>query len=436
MGHKKLVVLSLDALQSGDLALLATMPHFSQILGKASVVKNIREIYPTLTYPIHTTILTGVHPDKHGIPHNQKPGITRDEPDWSIMGSDWYWYRENLKVKTLVDAVWEDGRTASSVLWPVTAGETRGYNIPEIWPVKVRKEDPRAVYEKAASPAAVERYYEPYISHYNWKSNGDMMYYGVDIAIDILKNEKPDFHLHHIVHLDHARHVHGDQGPAIDECLRELDIIVGRIIDATKEAGTYEDTNFVLLGDHGQIDIATLFNLNILLAERGLITLSPDGKPTDFDAYSFSAGFSTHIMLREGADETLWAKVYKTLLELKESYPQYIESVFTAQEIHKAEGLAGEMAFVVEGTLGTMFYNSLTGDTIIPSTSPKYNLYKANHGYHPDKGEKPPFLAFGPSVKEGVIIEQGDILDECPTLAALLGVTLPGMEGKPFPILK
>ena len=56
---KKLIVLSLDALQTGDLDLLFQLPYCSQLAEKCAIVKNVREIYPTLTYPIHTAIVAG-----------------------------------------------------------------------------------------------------------------------------------------------------------------------------------------------------------------------------------------------------------------------------------------------------------------------------------------------------------------------------------------
>ena len=145
MKHK-LIVISLDALQTGDLDLLETLPYASKWLKHAAIARNVREIYPTLTYPIHTTLITGVYPETHGIIHNQKASISPDEPDFSLMGSDWYWEKKFVKVPTLVDAVFADGRTAASVNWPVTAGDKRGCNCPEIWPVKALQEDPREVY--------------------------------------------------------------------------------------------------------------------------------------------------------------------------------------------------------------------------------------------------------------------------------------------------
>ena len=432
---KKLVVLSFDALQTNDLALLSTLPYFSALLKRAAVVRNVREIYPTLTYPIHTTLITGMHPDRHGIPHNQKASISPDDPDFSIMGSDWYWEKESIRVPTLVDAVIADGGSVATVLWPVTAGETRGYNIPEIWPVRGRGQDPRAVYEKAASANVMEEYYDRYISHYNWVNNEDMMYYGVELALEILREKKPDLLLCHVVHLDHVRHVYGDEGREVNECLRELDIIAGRFLRAAREAGTLDETNFVILGDHGQIDISNVFHLNAALREHGLIRTDESGLVAGYDAYGFSAGFSAQVMLRDPQDAAMRETVHAVLLALQEQYGMYIERVYTAEQVRAEEGLGGGFSFVLEGTEGTLFLNAPDAPLIVPFGSPEYKSYRAMHGHHPAKGNKPPFIAFGPDIAP-VTLDAGDMLDICPTLAKLSRVELADMEGKPFPIFK
>jgi predicted AlkP superfamily pyrophosphatase or phosphodiesterase len=426
----KLVVLSFDALQTNDLDLLSRLPYFSEILKKAAVVRNIREIYPTLTYPIHTTILTGVYPDKHGIAHNQKASISPEEPDWSIMGSDWYWEKDNIRGRTLVDAVWERGGTAASVSWPVTAGEKRGYNVPEIWPARGRQQSAREVFEKSSSPLAMEAYYERYISHYDWSSNEDLRIYAVEIALDILKKHKPDLLLCHVVHLDHIRHLYGDQGREVDDCLKQLDVIAERFIQATREAGTFDQTNFVILGDHGQIDVAAVFNLNVALKDMGLIRTDADGNPLSYEAYSFSAGFSTQIVLADPEDARLEEKTLSALLDVQKRYPQYIERIYTADEAAAEERLKGNFSFV------TFFQNSLTDPLLIHFGTPEYQYYRAMHGHHPSKGDKPPLIAFGPDIMPGVRLANGGMIEICPTLAQLLGVDMPEAEGNPLPILK
>ena len=432
----RLIVLSYDALQSNDVDVLARLPYCSEAFRRASIVKSVREVYPTLTYPIHTSIITGVKPAIHGVFHNQRSSIQPECPNWNIMGSDWYWEKDSVRVPTLVDAAFESSRTVATISWPVTAGDMRGVNLPEIWPTPDSAESPRALFTHTASPRAMELFYDKYFDHFDWSNNEDLVEYAVEAGFDAVRYLKPDLLLCHVVHMDHFRHMYGDQGPEVDMCLRMLDVVTGRFIQAAKDAGTFDETNFVILGDHGQIDIRALFNLNVLLREAGLIDVDEAGNALDYRAYSFSAGFSTHINLKNGGDPVLAERVLECLLDIKARYPEYIERVYTAGEVLDEECLSGDFSFVVEGILGTQFENDLTGAVAIPKDSPEYHSYEANHGHHPDKGPKPPFIAFGPDVKEGVRIDRGDMMDECPTLAALLGVDMPGLPGTPFPILK
>ncbi len=432
----KLIVLSVDAMQTNDFDFIKKLPHMGKLLQKASVVKNIREVYPTLTYPIHATMITGVYPSAHGIIHNQMPGIVRENPDFNIMGSNWYWHSKHIKARTVVDAANEKGMVTATINWPVMGGQTPTHCLPEIWPMK--GQTVRQLYEESASASVVERYFESHLSRYQWDQNIDMDLYSPDIAVDIILRDKPDLLLKHIICVDHFRHAFGTDSPMVAQALRLADIIIGRILQAAKDAGTYDKTNFIILSDHGQINIQAGFNLNVPLCERGFITVNQEGKPLDYTAYSFSAGFSSQIYLADQSDE-LKKKVYAALLEIQREYPQYIERVYTAEEVADQEGLAGDFAFVVEGTEGTVIQNKIVGDTVITKTHPdahKYLKYGATHGHSPDKGQKPLLIAAGPDIKEGFIQESGDIIDVCPTIAKLLELEMPDMVGKGYDILK
>lgn len=431
---KRLIVLSVDSLQTDDLEFLEKLPNFKKILNRAAVVKNVREIYPTLTYPIHTTIITGVHPQKHGIFHNQVPKVLRESSDWSIMGEEWYWYSDSVKVKSIVDAANEAGMITASVLWPVMAGKKPHHNLAEIWPTSASR-DLKEVFQRSCSSSVMELYYDKYVGSLDWSTKPDFDEYGVTCSTEIIKTFKPHLLLQHIVGLDHARHVHGVNHEEVDKTLVKVDGMLGQIIAAAKTADIYEETNFVILGDHGQIDIENVFNLNVLLSQKGLIQLDEKGIPMSYDAYSFSAGFSTHIILAHPEDQWLSDRVYSTLKEIQSEYPQYIERIYTKEEAAMEEGLSGDFSFVVEGTEGTMFHNHMRAPLVRKKHEPNFNNYKGMHGHSPKKGQKPPFLVFGPDVKEGIIIESGDMLDECPTLASLLGIEMKGVEGKPFDIL-
>ena len=59
-----------------------------------------------------------------------------------------------------------------------------------------------------------------------------------------------------------------------------------------------------------------------------------------------------------------------------------------------------------------------------------YRFGRATHGYYPDLGPQPVFMAKGPDFKENVTLERGLIVNEAPTYAKLLGVELPQADGK------
>lgn len=431
MSHK-LVVLSIDSLQTNDLPFLQSLPNFSTILSKCALVKNVREVYPTLTYPIHTTIITGVTPDKHGVPHNQLPSINHEDPDWSIMGSDWNWYSHSNKAYSLMDAANDKGLVTASVAWPVMGGQKPTYNLAEIWPNS--KEAYLETLQRSCTANVLEDYYETHLKPIDWSRKPDMDSFGVEISADMLRRHKPDLMLIHSVCLDHARHKYGDEHEMVNECLVRVDSIVGEIIDACKEAGTFEETNFVILGDHGHIDVKYAFNLNKLFVEHGFIRVDENNNVKDYDAYSFSAGFSTHIMIKNKENIDMQEKVYSMLKKIKEEHQDYIETFYTAKEAIENEGLAGDFSFVIEGIEGVVFLNDVSGDLIISSSEGNYNYYKGMHGHHPSKGNKPPFIVYGPAITKNIVIESGDMIDECPTLARLLDVKMPNMDGKEFPI--
>ncbi|NTV77833.1 MAG: alkaline phosphatase family protein [Clostridiales bacterium] len=430
----KMMILSIDALQTDDIEFLATLPNFSEVLKKAAIVKNIREVYPTLTNVNHVSIITGVSADQHGIYHNMSPFVPTKTVNWNVIGQNWFWKNESIKVPTLVDAAKEKGLVTACVAWPSLGGQIPDYNLAEMWPQT--ESTIRKTYEISSTQNVMDLYFDEYIAPFNFKESMDIDFFSVPIAADMIKNIQPDLMLEHIIWLDHCRHKLGNNHPKIQEALTRIDNLFGVLVDAFKEAGTYETTNFFIMGDHGQMDIKEVFNLNVALKNHGLVHVDEEGNVLDYEAYSFSAGFSTQIILKDSADLALIQKVHNILKTIMEEYPEYVERIYTADEALAEEALSGNFSFVVEAIAGICFENPFDGPIIISTDDPDYKGYRSNHGYHPSKGPKPVFIAFGPDIKEGIIQDGASVLDECPTFAKLLEVNLPDMTGKPLEIIK
>ena len=68
---KHLVVLSYDAFSEDNWEKASRLPNLSQLIKNGSYSKELKSVYPTLTYVVHTTMVTGVYPERHGIYHWQ-----------------------------------------------------------------------------------------------------------------------------------------------------------------------------------------------------------------------------------------------------------------------------------------------------------------------------------------------------------------------------
>jgi Uncharacterized proteins of the AP superfamily len=93
---KYLYVISFDGLSSLDFEYISSLPNFKRFLAEASYCKNVYSVYPSLTYPAHTTIVTGKYPRNHGIVNNTLLQPYRKSPDW-------YWSRKYIKGDTIYD---------------------------------------------------------------------------------------------------------------------------------------------------------------------------------------------------------------------------------------------------------------------------------------------------------------------------------------------
>src|SRR6202158_6376646 len=103
----------------------AKVPNLRRFLKEGAYAEGVAGVVPTVTYPSHTTLMTGVWPAKHGILAN----TTFDPLQKNYQG--WYWYNEDIRVPTLWDAAAQAGRVTASVQWAVTRGGAINSTLPE-----------------------------------------------------------------------------------------------------------------------------------------------------------------------------------------------------------------------------------------------------------------------------------------------------------------
>lgn len=424
--RNKLVVISADALIFEDLEYLRTKPNFRFILENGSMVERMRSVYPTLTYPCHVTMATGCYPDKHGVTNNTFVEF-KENPSW-MFG------HENVKCEDILDCCKKAGLKTASVGWPVSGNhKSVDYLVDECWPENVFDAEAfKNTYLETGTPKWLfDDIIEPIFSMRLSRKQPETSYFNTKIAAEIIKKYQPDIMMLHLGNIDKYRHQTGVFSDLVTTGLDETDDMLSIIIDATRDAGIFEKTNFIITADHGQLNKTRDINLNHLFLLNGLIEADCDGKITEWTAWCDSTGMSAQIYLKNPEDTEVYQKVHNLLKEKRDEGLWGISEVYTHDEFTKMR-LNGKFSFVVETDGYTAFKNGWKEKAVTNLPLALHGCIGAEHGFHPDKGPRPPFVACGPDVLKGVVLPEAELVDGAPTYAKILGVKLPNADGKPL----
>lgn len=403
----KVVVISIDALMSEDLKYCKTFPAFSSLFEKANIVSSLMGIYPTYTYPSHVSIMTGVYPNKHKIVHNE-----------SYPDKKWNYYAHDIKADTCLDIAKKNGLTTACITWPVMGGATCDYLIAETWAEK-ETDNPTPIFDSLNSPLAKE-YFEKNKHLLNWMRTPGFDNFATACFCDIFKAHKPDLTFLHLSYLDHQRHQLGSASKKVLHALSFIDQKLQEIIDAVKSSGEYENTVFILLGDHGHRDYDTIFNINEVIRQMGYKD----------NIYAFSACFSAHVYLKKIEK----ARGYEVLKTIQKEYPTYLERILKTSDCDKKYNLNGDFDFVLEAKDNVIFDDK--DDSVIikhPNSEKKEAI--SGHGYSPEKGPFSPLIICGKDIIGGKVINQAKLVDIFPTILKLLSLPQPTGDGKIINIL-
>src|ERR1051325_4806922 len=104
------------------------IPNLRALRSKGAYAVGAESVYPSLTYPAHTTMVTGMLPADHGITANR----VFDEQSGE-QTPPWHWFAKEIKTDTVWDAAKRAGLVTAAVGYPVTAGAAIKFKLPEIF---------------------------------------------------------------------------------------------------------------------------------------------------------------------------------------------------------------------------------------------------------------------------------------------------------------
>jgi len=424
MKNRKLIIISNDALVKEDMDYLITKPMIKEMVKKGSWIQTLKTVYPTITYCCHTSMITGCYPAKTHLYNNEVDDID---------GTDWVWDRKYNKMKTLLDAAKEKGLTTANVFWPVLGNDKNiDYNIPEYW--SQTKDEPltKALKDMGTSDKVIKEIVEPNL-HYIEGHQRQHPYadeFVFSCARDMILKYNPDVLVVHPAGIDGLRHQKGIFNEYVTEQIDITYYWLCKIVQAVKEIGEYENTDFIFTSDHGQMDIKRWCHPNNLLSDAGFIEIDENKNIVDYKAYVKAVGGSAQVFFKDRDDKETIDKVYRLFNEKAKTMMYGFERCFTAEEAYEETGLKGDFDLVLESDGYTAFGTSSFGDYFTGPDLSDYRMGLGTHGYLPDKGPQPSMLMFGPDFNEGVVIERRSTLDMTATLAKIFDFDMPDVDGK------
>jgi len=416
--QRHVLLISVDGLGAGLYDRLAgkiRISNLPRLRREGSYAEGVTGVYPTVTYPSHTTIVTGRMPAEHGIYSN----LSSREPGKNAQ--EWFWFTKAIRVPTLWDEAHAHHMTTGAVFWPVTAGAPMDWDVPEIWdPQNPQKVDPMYV-AKYATPGLL---FEALLEIGAPQPGQELDVTRTRLAAFILEKHKPNLLLLHLGDLDEVEHQFGPDSPQAAATLEKIDGHIGEMLAADQAAGLADSTDVFIVSDHGFLPVKAEIKPNVLFVRAGLLTTDEKGHVTGGRFATVANGGSFFIYWPESED--LRAEVDKALKPLRDQ-----DLLWAVLEPAALRGLAADPGaqLALEAATGYAFSSNAAGDLLAKGGSTT-----GTHGYLPFRRELESFfIAWGPDIRSGMDLHTIRMTEIGPTILKAMGIDDPSFgDGPPL----
>jgi predicted AlkP superfamily pyrophosphatase or phosphodiesterase len=415
-GSPHVVIISLDgfagwALDDPSLP----VPTLRRLAAAGASAKGMIPVNPTVTWPNHTSMVTGVTPSKHGVLFN---GLLIRKPDVPPVVEPWRDKHELVRVKTLYDAVHERGMTTAQVDWVAIQ------HAPTItWEFAERPDPNGQVAGELVTAGVITREQLETFAARNIVFRDHMW---TQAAAHILRRHRPNLLLFHLLNLDSTQHRYAPRTHAATTTMALLDAQVATIVRTLEETGLAPDTTLFVVSDHGFKAVKRQIRPNAALRHAGVLQVE-EGKVTRSQAYAVPEGGTALVYLTAPDPQG------ETLVRIKKAL-QDIEGIGGILEPAEFEryGLplpsdTRQMGMLLLTAKDGYAFTGQASDPVVLD-APAGSL--GAHGYlATDPDLRALFIASGRGIRAGVALDAVNTIDLAPTAARLLGVDLPNVDG-------
>lgn len=325
----RVVLVSVDGLWARDLQRAESagvrLPTFDSLRRAGSHADGVIGSFPSVTYPSHTTMITGVPPARHGVYAN---GIFTD-PTVRREFDPSYWERSEIRVPTIFDAARAAGLDVAAVFWPVTAHDPSiNYNIPDAWDPRPGAPSQLTALRSLGTPWLLDS-----LNALPAGQPNDSM--RAAWAAAIVRRWDPDLVALHLIDLDHAKHEFGIWSDSAIAALQARDRDLAVLLGAVQATEAGRQTTLIVTSDHGFLDYEQRLRPGVLLSRAGLVTVDSTARPPvrSWEAAVQVNGGSVVILPRDSTDRTLTARIRSAIPDSLVGPGRPIRAVFPRDSI-------------------------------------------------------------------------------------------------------
>ena len=331
--------------------------------------------FPSLTFPNHFTIVTGLYPEHHGLVANNFYDETK-HARYAIADAkqvqDGSWY-SGVPLWSLAES---QGMRAACLFWPGSEAEIAGHR-PSWYAIFDNKTQATDEVEKAR----------------------------IDDAVALLKMpeaDRPHFITIYYSEPDHEGHRHGPDAPETKVAVLKMDAMIGRLkkaLDATRLP-----IDLVVVSDHGMAEV-----------DGGWLTL---------DEFADLSNFETVGQLLYGKTEEDRVRVYNKLKQASSEFIAYRRKDVPAGLQYDQNPRSGDPVVIATGPYAIRAHKP-------PADRPDNPPDPGAHGYDPGRMPemKASFFAAGPDIVHGVTVKPFKNVNLYPWIAHMLGLKVQKNDG-------
>lgn len=361
-----LLLVSIDAYRADYLA-RGLSPTLQSLADTGVRAVAMEPAFPSLTFPNHYTLVTGLYPDHHGIigntMHDAKLGrFSLGKPE---AVRDGRWWDEAEPLWVTADKA---GLKTATMFWPGSEAEIHGHR-PDDW------------------------------RPYDGKVTADRRVDQILAWLDLPAGQRPTFLTLYFDDVDHAGHAAGPDSKAVDHALSVVDEAMQRLVAGLRARHLYNGINIVVVSDHG---MAAVGPKNNVLVDK-LINLD--------HVHVVSSGIVAGYDPKPGYAAEVRAKLLQPHPHMQCWDKAHIPARFHYGSNPRVPAIT---------CLANLHWNITSSDWLAKSKRPPL---AGNHGYdNADPLMRAIFIAHGPTFRSGLVVPEFPNVDVYPLLTHLLGI--------------